>query len=158
MEAPDADPFEYAAGARRFEVGSANPAAHVALREAVDAIDAVGVDEIQDRIREHVERLIGSVPAGRLLTPATPESGLVTVDVDDPEATVDRLTAEGIVTRSLSEPEAVRRRSTRSTQYGTLIGLPRRSSPSGIDPAERPSTGMDYQRPLIGCSPPQSFP
>ena len=108
VEAPDADPFEYAAGARRFEVGSANPAPHVALREAVDAIDAVGVGEIQDQIREHVERLIESVPANRLLTPTTPESGLVTVDVDDPEATVERLAAEGIVIRSLSKPEAVR--------------------------------------------------
>ncbi len=108
VEAPDADPFEYAAGARRFEVGSASPAPHVALREAVDAIDEVGVGEIRDRIRELVERLIESVPDDRLLSPATPESGLVSIDVDDPEGTVERLSDDGVVIRSLSEPEAVR--------------------------------------------------
>ncbi len=108
VEAPDADPFEYAAGARRFEVGSANPAPHVALREAVNAIDEVGVDDIQDRIRELVERFVESVPADQLHSSATPESGLVTIDVDDPAATVDRLADAGIVIRSLSEPEAVR--------------------------------------------------
>jgi selenocysteine lyase/cysteine desulfurase len=32
----------------------------------------------------------------------------VTIDVDDPEATVERLAADGIVVRALPEPEAIR--------------------------------------------------
>lgn len=108
VETPTADPFEFAAGARRFEVGSANPAPHVALAEAIETIDAVGVDRIETRIHRLASRLVEQLPAERLLSPATPESGLVTVDVDEPAATVERLAAEGIVVRSLPTPSAVR--------------------------------------------------
>ncbi|MBZ6496872.1 aminotransferase class V-fold PLP-dependent enzyme [Natrinema longum] len=108
VETPTADPYEYAAGARRFEVGSANPAPHVALREAIDAIDEVGIDRIEDRVRQLAGRLADEVPADRLRSPPTPESGLVTIDVDDPAATVERLAAAGIVVRALPQPNAVR--------------------------------------------------
>jgi cysteine desulfurase/selenocysteine lyase len=108
VETPTADPFEFAGGARRFEVGSANPAPHVALAEAIDVIDEVGVDRIADRIQELAGELTDGVPADRLLSPADPESGLVTIDVDDPAATVDRLAAEGITVRALPTPDAVR--------------------------------------------------
>lgn len=37
-----------------------------------------------------------------------PSRGLVTIDVADPEATVDRLASEGIVVRALPTPDAVR--------------------------------------------------
>jgi len=108
VETPTADPFEYAAGARRFEVGSANPAPHVALREAIDVLSDVGVDRIESRIARLTDRLADGVPEDRLLSPATPESGLVTIDVPDPEATVDRLAERGIVIRALPHPDAVR--------------------------------------------------
>ena len=108
VETPTADPYEFAAGARRFEVGSANPAPHVALAEAIEAIDEVGVDRIAERIRELAGQLADGVPDDRLLSPREPESGLVTVDVDDPEATVDRLASAGIVVRALPTPDAVR--------------------------------------------------
>jgi cysteine desulfurase/selenocysteine lyase len=108
VETPSADPFEFAAGARRFEVGSANPAPHVALREAMDAIDAVGVEPVAARIQDLAGHLVDGVPEDRLLSPATPETGLVTIDVDDPAETVERLAEDGIVVRSLSDPDAVR--------------------------------------------------
>ncbi len=108
VETPTADQFEYAAGARRFEVGSANPAPHVALQTAVDLVDEVGVDRIRERIARLAGRLATSVPDERLLSPADPESGLVSVAVDDPAATVERLAEEGIVVRSLPDPAAVR--------------------------------------------------
>jgi cysteine desulfurase/selenocysteine lyase len=108
VESPSADPFEFADGARRFEVGSANPAPHVALREAMDAIDSVGVESIAARIRELAGRLADGVPDERLLSPSTPESGLVTIDVADPADTVERLADDGIVVRSLSDPDAIR--------------------------------------------------
>jgi selenocysteine lyase/cysteine desulfurase len=108
VETPTADPFTFESGARRFEVGSANPAPHVALAEAVETIDAVGVDAIESRIHRLAGRLGEQLPADRLLSPATPESGLVTIDVEQPEATVERLRSEGIVVRSLPDPSAVR--------------------------------------------------
>ncbi|OTF01755.1 aminotransferase class V-fold PLP-dependent enzyme [Halorubrum sp. SD683] len=108
VETPTADPYEFAAGARRFEVGSSNPAPHVALAEAIDVIEEVGVDRIADRIQELAGRLADGVPDERLYSPADPESGLVTIAVDDPEATVERLAAAGIVVRRLPTPDAVR--------------------------------------------------
>jgi selenocysteine lyase/cysteine desulfurase len=108
VDTPTADPYEFAAGARRFEVGSANPAPHVALSEAMDAIEEVGVERIADRIQELSSQLTVNVPENRLLSPVDPESGLVTIDVDDPEATVDRLASEGIVVRALPTPNAIR--------------------------------------------------
>jgi cysteine desulfurase/selenocysteine lyase len=108
VETPTADPYEFAAGARRFEVGSANPAPHVALAEAIEAISEVGVDRIADRIQKLAGRLATGVPDDRLLSPMDPESGLVTVGVDDPEATVGRLASEGIVVRALPTPDAIR--------------------------------------------------
>jgi cysteine desulfurase/selenocysteine lyase len=108
VESPNADDFTYEPGARRFEVGSANQAPYVALREAIDVVEEVGVDRIRDRIRDLAGRVSDFVPEERLLSPSTPESGLVTVAVDDPDATVERLAEDGIVVRSLPEPAAVR--------------------------------------------------
>jgi selenocysteine lyase/cysteine desulfurase len=108
VETPTADPFTYKPGARRFEVGSANPAPHVALGEAIETISAVGLDRIESRSHRLAARLGDQLPPDRLLSPSTPESGLVTVDVDEPETTVQRLAEDGIVIRSLPEPSAVR--------------------------------------------------
>ncbi len=108
VETPTADPYEYAAGARRFEVGSANPGPHVALREAIDAIDEVGIERIEDRVYRLAGRLADGVPEDRLYSPAEPESGLVAIDVDDPAATVERLADDGIVLRKLPSPNAIR--------------------------------------------------
>lgn len=108
VETPTADTYEFAAGARRFEVGSANPAAHVALREALEVIDEVGPGRIRDRIQRLVTRFTDSVPNDALCSPETPESGLVTVDVENPAATVERLADDGIVVRALPKPNAIR--------------------------------------------------
>lgn len=108
VETPTADPFEYEPGARRFEVGSANPAPHVALREAIEVIDDVGVERLQTRIQRLARRLGEQVPDSRLRSPMPPESGLVTIDVEDPQSTVERLASEGIVVRALPDPDAIR--------------------------------------------------
>ncbi|MFC6987814.1 aminotransferase class V-fold PLP-dependent enzyme [Haloplanus sp. GCM10025708] len=108
VETPTADPYEFAIGARRFEVGSSNPAPHVALAEAIDAIDEIGIDRIAERIQTLTGQLVDGIPDGQLYSPDPPESGLVTIDVDDPKSTVERLATEGIVVRSLPSPNAVR--------------------------------------------------
>ncbi|WP_256417541.1 aminotransferase class V-fold PLP-dependent enzyme [Halorubrum laminariae] len=105
---PSADEIEYADGAKRFEVGTTTAAAHAGLVEALDAIDAVGLDAIEARIESLTDRLKDGVPDDRLLSPRAYETGLVTIDVDDPEATVERLAEEDIVIRSLPYPDAIR--------------------------------------------------
>jgi len=108
VETPTADEFGYKSGARRFEVGSASPAPHVGLAEAIEAIQEVGVDAIASRIERLTNRLKAGIDDEQLLSPRDYESGLVTIGVDDPESTVERFADEGIVIRSLPHPEAVR--------------------------------------------------
>jgi selenocysteine lyase/cysteine desulfurase len=108
VETPTADPFTFAPGARRFEVGTANPAPHVALANAIDLITAIGIERIDTRIDRLTNRLAGQIPPDQLLSPENPESGLVTIDVSDPEATVERMAENDIIIRSLPEPNAVR--------------------------------------------------
>ena len=108
VEDPNGDEIAFKPGAKRFEIGTTTPAAHVGLVEALDAIDAVGVSRIEDRIASLTDRFKDSVPDDRLLSPRAHESGLVTVDVDDPEATVERLADAGIVVRSLPDTSGVR--------------------------------------------------
>jgi selenocysteine lyase/cysteine desulfurase len=108
VETPTADPYQYKPGARRFEVGSASPAPHAALGEAIETVTAIGVSRIEDRVRELATRLAEGVPNERLHSPMPPESGLVTIDVDEPAATVERLAEEGIVLRDLPWPDAIR--------------------------------------------------
>ncbi|MEF8778260.1 MAG: aminotransferase class V-fold PLP-dependent enzyme [Natronomonas sp.] len=105
---PNAPEIEFKPGAPRFEVGSSTPATHAGLIEAMDAIDEVGMERIEDRIETLTDRLKAGVDDDRLLSPEQFESGLVTIDVKNPEATVERLREQGIVVRSLPSPEAIR--------------------------------------------------
>lgn len=108
VTAPNAPEIEYKPAARRFEVGSTTPAAHVGLIEAIDAIDEVGIGRIETRIESLTDRLKNGIDSDRLVSPRRFESGLVTITADDPEATIERLAEAGIVVRSLPSPEAVR--------------------------------------------------
>jgi selenocysteine lyase/cysteine desulfurase len=102
---PSADEYELKPGAARFEVGTTSPAPYAALSASIDLLEEVGLETIEAHIHGLAERLVDGVPADRLYSPAEPESGLVTVRVDDPESTVDRLREEyGIVVRSLPDP------------------------------------------------------
>ncbi|WP_324665432.1 aminotransferase class V-fold PLP-dependent enzyme [Haloarcula sediminis] len=102
-----ADDYAYHEGARRFEVGTTSPAPYVALAEAIETIESVGLDTIESRVADLTDRLKAGL-GDRLLSPEQYESGLVTFEAEDPEATVERLAERGIVVRSLPHPEAVR--------------------------------------------------
>ena len=78
------------------------------MSAAIEILDAVGLDSIEKRIEELTDRLKAAVPDAQLLSPAGFESGLVTIDVAEPDAVVEALRAEGIRIRSLPEPDAVR--------------------------------------------------
>jgi selenocysteine lyase/cysteine desulfurase len=110
VEDPDAESYELKSGAARFEVGTTSPAPYAALSASIELLDDVGLDTIEDHIDGLATRFVDGVPPDRLYSPAEPESGLVTVRVDDPESTVERLRTEyDVVVRSLPDPaDAVR--------------------------------------------------
>ena len=108
VAAPDDDAFEFAPGVRRLEVGTTSPAPHAGLRAALDALESIGLSTAEDRIERLTDRLKDGLDDDRLLSPREYESGLVTIADDDPEATVERLSAAGIAIRSLPSPAALR--------------------------------------------------
>lgn len=108
VDTPSAPEIEFKQGAPRFEIGSTTPAAHVGLAEAIDAIEAVGVERIESRIETLTDRLKDGFDAEQLLSPRPYESGLVSVRADDPEATVEALAERDIVVRSIPMVDAVR--------------------------------------------------
>lgn len=102
------DEAQPAAGARRFERGTASIAPHVGLVESCRLFESLGVSAVHEEVCRLADRLTDQLPADRLLSPGDPETGLVTVSVPDPEATVERLREQGVAIRSLPEPDAVR--------------------------------------------------
>jgi len=108
VEDPDAEEYTLKSTAHKFERGTASPAPHVGMAAAVDLLESVGLATIEQRIEQLTDRLKMGIPTDRLLSPETFESGLVTIDVAEPDAVVDALEAEEIRIRSLPEPEAVR--------------------------------------------------
>ncbi|KAB1191207.1 MULTISPECIES: aminotransferase class V-fold PLP-dependent enzyme [Haloferax] len=108
VKEPTSETTEFEPGAKRFEIGTTNPAPHVALREALEISDDVGIDRTERRIADLATQFVERVPPEKLVSPAEPESGLVSFRVDDPERTVERLAADGIVVRTIPEPTAVR--------------------------------------------------
>lgn len=104
---PDGE-FERKPAAARFERGTTAIGAHVGLAESVRLFDQLGTETVREEILRLTDRLVDQLPAERVVSPAEPETGLVTVDVPDPEATVERLREAGVAIRSLSDPECVR--------------------------------------------------
>ena len=105
---PTADELTYKPGAKRFEIGTTSPGPHAGLIAAIDAIESVGVETIADRIATLTDRLKAGVDDEALLSPQAHESGLVSIAVDDPAATVERFADEGVVIRSLPHPDVIR--------------------------------------------------
>ncbi|KTG26655.1 aminotransferase class V-fold PLP-dependent enzyme [Haloferax profundi] len=108
VKEPTSDTMEFEPGAKRFEIGTTNPAPHVALREAMDLNREIGFDRIERQISALTAQFVDAVPEGRLVSPPDPETGLVSFTVDDSELAVERLAADGVVVRTIPEPDAVR--------------------------------------------------
>ncbi|MDR5671783.1 aminotransferase class V-fold PLP-dependent enzyme [Halalkaliarchaeum sp. AArc-GB] len=108
VQSPGDSSFRFKQGAPRLEIGTTNLAAHVGLLEAIETMESVGLETIQGRIRDLTDRFKAGVPDERLLSPREYESGLVTVDVSDPEETVERLDDAGFTVRSIPPMNAVR--------------------------------------------------
>ena len=96
----NAETYEYRPGAGRFEVGTQDPASYAGLRAGIEAIQGVGLDSVEARIEDLTDHLKDGL-GDRLLSPREFHSGLVSFEVDDPEATVERLDDAGVKVRSL---------------------------------------------------------
>lgn len=111
VETPTDEEYVLKRGAPRFEVGTTNLAPYAALRAAVETMEDVGLDTVERRVTELAGRLAEGVPEDRLASPATPESGLVSFTVENPERTVETLKERGFVLRSIPAPEGAIRAS-----------------------------------------------
>ena len=96
----NAETYEYRPGAGRFEVGTQDPATYAGLRAGVEAIRGVGLDVVESRIEGLTDRLKEGL-GDRLLSPREFHSGLVSFEVEDAAATVERLDDAGVKVRSL---------------------------------------------------------
>jgi selenocysteine lyase/cysteine desulfurase len=98
--APTGPGFEYHPDARRFEVSTMALAPFAGLVEAIEVIEAVGMETIEARIERLTDRLKAGL-GDRLLSPEPYESGLVAFDVDDAPGFVDRAADAGVAVRDL---------------------------------------------------------
>jgi len=101
-------PLDYHDGARRLEVGTANPAPYAALREAIAIHGELGLGTIRDRVSELTDRLKAGIPDERLVSPREFESGLVAFEADDAEGLVERLAERDVHVRTVPRPDTVR--------------------------------------------------
>ncbi|ERG96928.1 aminotransferase class V-fold PLP-dependent enzyme [Haloquadratum walsbyi] len=121
--------YELKSGAARFEVGTTNTAPYTALESAIEVIEDIGTDTIESHINVLATQLSANIPSDRLVSPSDPESGLVTLRVDDPETVVEQLkTKHDIVVRTLPDPDDTIRASlhvynTREDVNALLAGL-----------------------------------
>lgn len=104
-DSPTLDPHP---DARRFEVGTTSAAPYTGLRTALERSSSIGVDTIETRIESLTSLLKDELPASKLLSPRPFESGLIAIDDDTPEQSVERLAARDIQVRSITEPNAIR--------------------------------------------------
>ena len=71
-------------------------------------MSSVGVETIESRIESLSTLLKDELPASALWSPRSFESGLVAIDDDTPERTVERLARHDVQVRSIVEPDAIR--------------------------------------------------
>lgn len=104
----DTGTFEFRPGARRFQSGTLSPPLQVGLATAAGLLLDVGLSAITDRIEELTDRLKAGLDEEQLLSPMEYESGIVSFTTDDPQRTMEDLEREGIKTRAIPDPSAVR--------------------------------------------------
>jgi cysteine desulfurase/selenocysteine lyase len=101
---PTAQSPEFKPGAARFEVGTTNIGPYAGLQAAIETIESVGMDTIEDRIAWLTDRLKDGL-GERCLSPPSYESGLVTFSADDSEELVEQLKDDDIYVRALPFPD-----------------------------------------------------
>ncbi len=99
--------FEFYDDARKFDLGTRSLAPFVALETAIDQLQSIGLETVEQRISTLTDRLKDGL-GDRLLSPRDTQSGLVTFAAENPDATVERLAEQDIQIRTLPSPDACR--------------------------------------------------
>ena len=94
--------------ARRLEIGTTSAAPYVGLSTALERTTSVGVDAIERRIESLTTLLKDKLPESALMSPRSFESGLIALDDDTPERTVERLSTHDIKVKPISNPDGIR--------------------------------------------------
>jgi len=105
---PDAEEFTLYPDARRLELGTTSAAPYAGLQTALNMINEIGVSHIEIKIEQLTQELKSALPDEKLLSPRSFESGLVTIDDEAPDETVEQLAAKGVQIRSIPSPNAIR--------------------------------------------------
>lgn len=100
--------YELHDGAKRFELGTMSPGPFAGLQTAIETMQRVGIETVQERIRALRSRFVEGIPAARLRSPAESPTGLLTLQISDPDSVVEELNADGIAVRSLPLPDSIR--------------------------------------------------
>lgn len=100
--------YELHEGARRFELGTMSPGPFAGLQTAIETMQRVGIETVRERIRALRSRFVEGIPSERLISPPDSPTGLVTLEVSDPDSAVEELNADGIAVRSLPLPDSIR--------------------------------------------------
>jgi len=100
--------YDYEPGAIRLQSATVSPPAYAGLAEAIELLQDVRLDAVSEQIRSLTDLLKDELDDDWLVSPREYESGLVTIESDDSEATVERLSEEGIEIRSIPFPENIR--------------------------------------------------
>jgi selenocysteine lyase/cysteine desulfurase len=100
--------YQYKSGAQQLEVATTNPAPYAGLVEAIDRARSDGIETRLDHIADRTAYLKSRIAEEKLLSPASFHSGLVTVEVDDPAGTVERLDDQGVKVRVIPDIDCVR--------------------------------------------------
>ena len=108
VEDMDAAGYDYRDEAAMFELTTTPVAVYRGLQAAIETIESVGVGTVRDRIERLTDRLKAGIDDDRLLSPREYESGLVSIEVEDPDDAVERLREAGIVVRSIPDPACLR--------------------------------------------------
>ena len=97
---PTGEGLEYEPDASRFEVSTNAVAPYAGLIEAIESIEAIGIETVESRIERLTDRLKAGL-GGRCLSPETYESGLVAFEIDDTDAFLERADEAGVVVRDI---------------------------------------------------------
>ena len=100
--------YQLADGAKRFELGTMSPGPFAGLQMAIETMQRIGIGHIHEQIQSLRSRFIEGIPSDRLRSPAESPTGLVTLQVSDPDSVVERLDSAGIAVRALPLSESIR--------------------------------------------------
>ena len=99
----DGDGFRWHPDARRFELGTRAVGPLAGLTAAIDQIEPIGMDAVARWNRSRAAQLIGALEGVVAPIGSPGETGIVTLQVEEPEATITALADAGFIVRNIPD-------------------------------------------------------